>query len=257
MKKVAVVSGGTSGIGEAIVETLARAGMHVEFCGRRADPVSLHEGRWRAEGLDVAGSVCDVTNEEVVDQYVRDIVARCGRINCLVNNAGTSGGGPFHELSTDVWRHIMATNCDSVFFMSRAVLREGGILDHKHGRIINIASTAGKQGIPLSAPYNASKHAVVGITRSLALEYAKRNVTVNAVCPGYVQTPMADTVIRRNAEISDRTMEEVRKEFEKKIPIGRYSTPAEVASLVNYLTSPEAAAITGQALNVCGGLGRF
>lgn len=257
MTKVAVVSGGTSGIGEAIVGTLARAGMHVEFCGRCAESVSLHEQRWQTEGLAVTGSVCDVTNEEDVDQYVRDIVTRRGKINCLVNNAGTSGGGPFHELSTDIWRHIMTTNCDSVFFMSRAVLREGGILDHEHGRIINIASTAGKQGIPLSAPYNASKHAVIGITRSLALEYAKRNITVNAVCPGYVQTPMADTVVRRHAEISGRTIEEVRSEFENKIPIGRYSTPAEVASLVNYLAGPDAAAITGQALNVCGGLGRF
>lgn len=257
MKKVAVVTGGTSGIGEAIVETLARTGAHVEFCGRHIETVRLHEESWRLKGLDVVGSVCDVTSESDVDQYVKDIVARSGRIDYLVNNAGTSGGGPFHDLPTEVWRYIMTTNCDSVFFMSRAVLRDGGILDREHGRIINIASTAGKQGIPLAAPYNASKHAVIGITRSLALEYAKRNITVNAVCPGYVETPMADIVIERHAEIARLTPEDVRSEFEERIPIGRYATATEVASLIEYLVRPEAAAITGQALNVCGGLGRF
>ncbi len=257
MRPVAIVSGGTSGIGEAIVETLARTGTDVEFCARNHAEVERHEQRWRAAGLVVAGSVCDVTQEEEVDRYVRTVVERRGAVAILVNNAGVSGGGPFHDLPTQVWHRIMATNCDSVFLMSRAVIRDGGILDGECGRIINIASTAGKQGIPMAAPYNASKHAVIGITRSLALEYARRGLTVNAVCPGYVQTPMADIVIRSHAKVLGLEESHVRAGFESKIPIGRYTTPAEVAGLVEYLTRPEAAAITGQALNVCGGLGRF
>ncbi|WP_033194813.1 SDR family NAD(P)-dependent oxidoreductase [Brachybacterium squillarum] len=257
MNAVAVVTGGTSGIGEAIVEALARTGSRVEFCARKRNDVDRHQEQWRAAGFDVTGTVCDVTDEGTVDRYVRNIVSRNGGIDHLINNAGTSGGGPFDSLPTEVWHRIMATNCDSVFFMSRAILRDGGILDSDHGRIVNISSTAGKQGIPLAAPYNASKHAVIGITRSLALEYAKRGVTVNAICPGYVQTPMADTVVRRHAEIADRDFEDVRSDFESKIPIGRYTTAAEVASFVEYLVRPEAAAITGQAMNVCGGLGRF
>lgn len=257
MTKVAVVTGGTSGIGESIVETLAHTGVHVEFCARRKDEVGRHQEAWRNDGLAVTGSVCDVTNENSVDEYVRDVVARHGKIDYLINNAGTSGGGPFQTLSTEVWRHIMETNSDSVFFMSRAVLQRGRILENDHGRIINIASTAGKQGIPFAAPYNASKHAVIGITRSLALEYAKSNLTVNAVCPGYVETPMASVVIDGHAQLAGKDPHEIRSGFESKIPIGRYTAPAEVAAMVAYLVRPEAAAVTGQALNVCGGLGRF
>ncbi|MEU5668669.1 SDR family oxidoreductase, partial [Streptomyces longwoodensis] len=130
----------------------------------------------------------------------------------------------------------------------------GGVVS---GRIINIASTAGKQGVLLGAPYSASKHAVVGFTKALGRELAPSGVTVNAVCPGYVETPMAQRVRQGYAAAWDTGEEDVRSRFEAKIPLGRYSTPAEVASLVVYLASESAASITAQALNVCGGLGNY
>ncbi len=125
------------------------------------------------------------------------------------------------------------------------------------GRIINIASTAGKQGVVLGAPYSASKHGVVGFTKSLGNELAPTGITVNAVCPGYVETPMAERVRQGYAAAWDTTEDEVLTKFQAKIPLGRYSSPEEVAGLVGYLASDTAASITAQALNVCGGLGNF
>jgi ketoreductase len=125
------------------------------------------------------------------------------------------------------------------------------------GRIINIASTGGKQGVMFGAPYSASKHGVIGFTKALGLELAKTGVTVNAVCPGYVETPLAERVRQSHAEHFEVTEDEILKRFQAKIPLGRYSTPEEVAGLVGYLVTDTAGSITAQALNVCGGLGNY
>jgi ketoreductase len=125
------------------------------------------------------------------------------------------------------------------------------------GRIINIASTGGKQGVIYGAPYSASKHGVVGLTKALGLELAKTGVTVNAVCPGYVETPMAQRVRKGYADFWQTTEEAVLEKFEAKIPLGRYATPEEVAAFVGYLATDAGAPITAQALNVCGGLGNY
>jgi len=137
------------------------------------------------------------------------------------------------------------------------VLTTGGMREASWGRIINIASTAGKQGVVLGAPYSASKHGVVGFTKALGNELAPTGITVNAVCPGYVETPMAEAVRQRYAQAWQISEDEVLAKFQAKIPLGRYSTPEEVAGLVGYLTTETAASITSQALNVCGGLGNF
>ena len=129
--------------------------------------------------------------------------------------------------------------------------------DKDWGRVVNIASTAGKQGVVLGAPYSASKHGVVGLTKALGNELAKTGVTVNAVCPGYVETPMAQRVRNGYAQAWGVSEEEVLERFQAKIPLGRYSTPEEVAGMVDYLTSDAAASVTSQAINVCGGLGNF
>ncbi|MFE0427448.1 SDR family oxidoreductase, partial [Streptomyces sp. NPDC058953] len=152
---------------------------------------------------------------------------------------------------------VLATNLTSVFRMSREVLTTGGMGDGRPGRIVNIASTGGKQGVLLGAPYSASKHAVVGFSKSLGLELAKTGITVNAVCPGYVETPMARSVREGYAGHWEVSVDEVLKRFEAKIPLGRYTTADEVAALVGYLVTPAAASITAQALNVCGGLGNY
>jgi ketoreductase len=182
---------------------------------------------------------------------------RYGRVDVLVNNAGRSGGGVTAELTDELWYDVIDTNLHSVFLVTREVLSSAKLAQAGWGRIINIASTGGKQGVALGAPYSASKHAVIGFTKALGLELAQTGVTVNAVCPGYVETPMAQRVREGYAAHYDVTEEEILRRFQAKIPLGRYSTPEEVAGLAAYLVTDTAASITAQAINVCGGLGNY
>lgn len=252
-----IVTGGTSGIGLAITEGLAATGARVFICARSAEDLDVTIKGLRERGLEVDGTTCDVRSRDEVRTFVEAAVQRYGTIDALVNNAGRSGGGVTADLDDDTWYDVMDTNLNSVFLMTREVLTTGGMRDKERGRIVNIASTGGKQGVVLGAPYSASKHGVIGFTKALGLELAKSGITVNAVCPGYVETPMAQQVRANYARIWDTEEETVLERFETKIPLGRYSTPQEVAGLVGYLLSDLAASITAQALNVCGGLGNY
>ncbi|MGW2644179.1 3-oxoacyl-ACP reductase FabG [Streptomyces puniciscabiei] len=252
-----IVTGGTSGIGLAITESLATAGARVFICARNAEDLDVTVKGLRERGLEVDGRTCDVRSRDEVRAFVEAAVERYGTVDTLVNNAGRSGGGVTADLDDDTWYDVMDTNLNSVFLMTREVLTTGGMRDKERGRIVNIASTGGKQGVVLGAPYSASKHGVIGFTKALGLELAKSGITVNAVCPGYVETPMAQQVRANYARIWDTEEEAVLERFETKIPLGRYSTPQEVAGLVGYLLSDLAASITAQALNVCGGLGNY
>ncbi|MEU3090288.1 3-oxoacyl-ACP reductase FabG [Streptomyces massasporeus] len=256
-RRVAVVTGATSGIGLAVTRSLAREGYRVYFCARTEDSVAATVKSLREEDLDVDGSPCDVRSGSDVRAFVAAAVECFGAVDTLVNNAGRSGGGVTAGISDELWTDVMDTNLTSVFRMTREVLTTGGMLERSRGRVVNIASTAGKQGVVLGAPYSASKHGVVGFTKALGNELAPTGITVNAVCPGYVETPMAERVRRGYAEAWDTSEEAIREKFQAKIPLGRYSTPEEVAGLVTYLTSDTAASITAQAINVCGGLGNF
>ncbi|MEZ3182563.1 3-oxoacyl-ACP reductase FabG [Streptomyces pimonensis] len=255
--KVALVTGATSGIGLAVTRLLAGQGQRVFICARSADAVTMTVKELRDEGLDVDGAPCDVRNLDDIRRYVGATVERYGTVDVLVNNAGRSGGGVTASISDDLWYDVVNTNLNSVFLMTREVLNAGGMQAKGRGRIINIASTAGKQGVVLGAPYSASKHGVVGFTKALGNELAPTGITVNAVCPGYVETPMAQRVRQGYADAYGTTEAAVLEKFQAKIPLGRYSTPEEVAGLVGYLVSDAAGSITSQALNVCGGLGNF
>jgi ketoreductase len=211
----------------------------------------------REDGLDVAGAACDVTAPDQIHDAVAAAASRWGAIDILVNAAGRNGGGETATITDDLWLDVLATNLTGVFRVTREVLTTGGMLANGYGRIVNIASTGGKQGVALAAPYSASKHGVVGFTKAVGLELAKTGITVNAVCPGYVETPMAVTVRQGYARYWGVTEEEVRTRFEAKIPIGRYVTPQEVAGMVGYLVSDAAGSVTAQAMNVCGGLGNY
>lgn len=256
-QRVALVTGATSGIGLAAARLLATRNHRVFIGARTADNVASTVKQLQDEGLDVDGSVVDVRSNAAVHDFVQAAVDRFGTIDVLVNNAGRSGGGVTADIADELWHDVIDTNLNSVFRLTREVLNAGGMQGKSRGRIINIASTAGKQGVVLGAPYSASKHGVVGFTKALGNELAPTGITVNAVCPGYVETPMAHRVRLGYAAAFDTTEDAILERFQAKIPLGRYSTPEEIAGLVGYLASDVAGSITSQALNVCGGLGNF
>ncbi|MFE9769595.1 3-oxoacyl-ACP reductase FabG [Streptomyces sp. NPDC005808] len=256
-KPVALISGATSGIGLASARALGAQGHRVFIGARDAENVASTVKELRAEGIDADGKVLDVRDAASATAFVQAAVDRFGGVDVLVNNAGRSGGGVTADIDDALWADVIETNLTSVFRLTREVLTTGGMRHKDRGRIINIASTAGKQGVVLGAPYSASKHGVVGFTKALGNELAPTGITVNAVCPGYVETPMAQRVRAGYAAAYDTSEEAIHDKFRAKIPLGRYSTPEEVAGMVAYLASDTAASVTAQAINVCGGLGNF
>ncbi|WP_179534083.1 SDR family NAD(P)-dependent oxidoreductase [Actinopolyspora biskrensis] len=255
--KIALVTGATSGIGLETARTLADQGHQVFIGARDADNVASTVKQFRADGFDVHGTSCDVRDGEGVRAFVAAAVDQFGPIDILVNNAGRGGGGQTADIADELWFDVINTNLNSVFLMTREVLSNGGLREKSWGRIINIASTAGKQGVVLGAPYSASKHGVVGFTKALGKELGQTGITVNAVCPGYVETPMAEGIRQRYAAVFNTTEDDILEQFQAKIPLGRYSTPEEVSGMVGYLVSETAGSITAQAINVCGGLGNY
>ncbi|MEV6674553.1 3-oxoacyl-ACP reductase FabG [Streptomyces sp. NPDC051162] len=254
---VALVTGATSGIGLEITRRLAGLGARTFICARdEARPAGVLK-ELRDEGLDVDGTVCDVADAEQIRSFVRSAVERYGPVGILVNNAGRSGGGATAEIPDELWLDVININLTSVFLMTKEVLNTGRMKEQGRGRIINIASTGGKQGVVHAVPYSASKHGVVGLTKALGLELARTGITVNAVCPGFVETPMAEKVREHYAGIWGVSEEETFDRITNRVPMGRYVETREVAAMVEYLVSDDAAAVTAQALNVCGGLGNY
>jgi ketoreductase len=256
-QRVALVTGATSGIGLTIARHLASQGLRTYLCARDDHRLAETVKSLQDEGFDVDGTTCDVAKPEEIRQFVRSAVDRYGPVDVLVNNAGRPGGGVTVEVSDDLWFDVINTNLNSVFLMTKEVLTTGGMLAKSRGRIVNIASTGGKQGVVFGAPYSASKHGVVGFTKALGLELGKTGITVNAVCPGFVETPMAERVREHYAGIWNVSTDEAFDRVTTRVPIGRYVESEEVAGMVDYLISDTAAAVTAQALNVCGGLGNY
>jgi ketoreductase len=256
-RRVALVTGATSGIGLEVARSLGREGHAVFVVARNAENVQTTVKQLREEGIEADGAASDVTSTEDIRTAVQKAVEVFGPIEILVNNAGRGGGGITAELDEDLWLDVIDTNLNGVFRFTKEVLSTGKMVEQSWGRIINIASTGGKQGVVFAAPYSASKHGVVGFSKAVGIELAKSGITVNAVCPGYVETPMASRVRQGYANHWGVSEEEVLEKFNAKIPLGRYSTPEEVAGLVTYLTTDTASSITAQALNVCGGLGNY
>lgn len=255
--RVALVTGATSGIGLAIATTLTHDGFSVFLCARHADDVAAIVKQLQGDGFDVDGAACDVTSPDDVDSLVRTCVDRYGAIDVLVNNAGRPGGGATAQIDDELWYDVIDTNLNSVFLVTKRVLTLGGMQNRGSGRIVNIASTGGKQGVVHAAPYSASKHGVVGFSKALGLELARTGITVNAVCPGFVETPMAARVREHYSTIWGVDEQEVHARITARVPLGRYVEPDEVAALVRYLVDDRAAAVTAQAINVCGGLGNY
>lgn len=257
LNRVALVTGATSGIGLEVARTLLELGFSVFIGARHEDAVANTVGELRGSQGSIDGTVLDVRSQDSVERFVGAAVERFGSVDVLVNNAGRSGGGPTAQIQDDLWFDVFNVNIHGAFRMTREVLNAGGMLDAGAGRIVNIASTAGKQGVVLGAPYSSSKHALIGFTKAAGNELAAKGINVNAVCPGYVETPMAQRVREGYSDAWGISEEEVLERFTAKIPLRRYATPQEVASLVGYLTTPHASAVVAQAFNVCGGLGNF
>jgi ketoreductase len=253
----ALVTGATQGIGLAVARRLGELGAPVFVCARDGEKLAAAVEELREAGAKADGVVADVRDPAQIDALVAAAVAAFGPIGVLVNNAGRSGGGDIETIEDALWDDVMATNLTGVFRVTKRVLAAGGMRDLPTARIINIASTGGKQGVVHASPYSASKHGVVGFTKALGLELARTGITVNAVCPGFVETPMAAAVREYYAGVWDTTVEDAFSRITERVPLGRYVTPEEVAGMVAYLVSDDAASVTAQALNVCGGLGNY
>lgn len=253
----ALVTGATQGIGLAVARRLAETGARVFVCARDGERLAATVDGLREAGHEADGAACDVRDPEQIDALVAAAVKTYGPVQVLVNNAGRPGGGDIGQIEDELWDDVIATNLTSVFRVTKRVLDAGGMRGLPSGRIINIASTGGKQGVVHASPYSASKHGVVGFTKALGLELARTGITVNAVCPGFVETPMAEAVREYYAGVWDTSVDEAKSRITERVPLGRYVEPDEVAAMVAYLVSDGAASVTAQALNVCGGLGNY
>ena len=248
----AVVTGGGTGIGAASALALARLGARVTLMGRREEPLTSQA---QAIGHAIAGAAVathafDVTDATKVTAAFAE-AQRDAPITILVNNAGAAESAPFEKTGIDLLERMLAVNLKAAFLCTQAVLP--AMIAAKYGRIINIASTAGLTGYAYVTAYVAAKHALVGLTRALALETAKRGVTVNAVCPGFTDTDLVARSVETIVAKTGRNAEAARAELAKTNPMGRLVTPEEVASAVAFLALPSTSAVTGQAMVIAGG----
>ncbi|HLZ55473.1 MAG TPA: SDR family NAD(P)-dependent oxidoreductase [Ktedonosporobacter sp.] len=253
-----LVTGGGRGIGRAIALAFAEAGATVVVAARTE--AELEETARQAKtcnGGSIHPFVCDVTRPEQIQRMVRHIVEHLGTVNILVNAAGRGGGGRTAELDDLLWYDILDANLNSLYLVTKTVLTDGGMLAAQRGRIISIASTGGKQGVVYAVAYTASKHGVVGFTKALGLELARTGITVNAVCPGFVTTKLTEKSREAYARIWQVSEQEAQQRMEARVPLGRFVQPEEIPPMVLYLASPAAAAVTAQAINICGGLGNY
>lgn len=244
----AVVTGAAQGIGAAIVRELAAHGARLTLMGRRLD--ALQTLAAELPGGAVAVSV-DVSDEGAVQRAFVAARAAHGPISLLVNNAGQAEAAPFGKTSLPLWQRLIAVNLTGTFLCTQQALPD--MLAARRGRVVNIASTAGQRGYAYVSAYVAAKHGVVGLTRALALEVAKKGITVNAVCPGYTETEILTASIAKVVASTGRSEAEARAEFEKSNPQGRIVQPIEVAAAVLWLCSDGAGAVTGQCISVSGG----
>lgn len=240
-KRVAVVTGGGTGIGAAIAKRLAGAGCAVAVLGRRIEPLQAAAEAIRASGGDAEPFSCDVSDEAQVTATAKKVLERFGRCDIIVNNAGLTRDGLFIRMSAKDFDDVINTNLRGAFLVCRALVP--GMLKARWGRVINISSTVGLTGNPGQVNYSASKSGLIGMTKSLALELARRNVTVNAVAPGFIETDMT-------AELNEAQ----RAAVLERIPAQRFAQPDDIAGIVAYLASDEASYVTGEVIRVDGGL---
>jgi NAD(P)-dependent dehydrogenase (short-subunit alcohol dehydrogenase family) len=238
----ALVTGAGSGIGAAIATALAAEGATLTLVGRNA-------GRLAQQAAVLGGaatSVCDITDESAVER----LAATAGDVDLLVNNAGAAESAPLERTDLALWRRMLDVNATGAFLLCRAFAP--AMVERGGGRIVNVASTAGERGYAYVSAYCAGKHALVGLTRALALELAATSVTVNAVCPGYTETPLLERAVEGIVTTTGRDTDAARRTLGRDNPMGRFVRPEEVASAVAWLCEPAQAAVTGRTITVAG-----
>ncbi len=237
--KVAVVTGGTRGIGKAIVERLLKDGFVVVFTGRSEESVAK---AMEGSPNGAKGCACDVADVTAVRALFEQVLKDYGRIDVLVNNAGITRDGLVFRMKPEQWDEVLNTNLKGAFLCAQSAARPM-IKNPEGGRIINISSVIGLMGNAGQANYAASKAGLIGLTKSLAKEFASRNILVNAIAPGFIETDMTAVI-----------SEELKKKIHADIPLGRMGTPEQVASVCSFLAGPDSSYITGQVLTVDGGM---
>lgn len=248
--KVALVTGGATGIGRAIAVELAKNGARVAIASRSLSRVTSTAEELRTAGFAAFGVQMDVRKRPDVEAGIAAIVSEWGALHILVNNAAISGLSLITDPNDTRWFDIVDTNLNGLYLVTKAALRQ--MVDGA-GRVINISSVLGKFGVPGYAAYCATKHGMIGFSRALALEVVDRGITVNTICPGWVETEMATSGINESAALQGISPEEFKAQAIAAVPIKRFLQAEEVAALVAYIASEAAAGITGQAINICGG----
>lgn len=249
--KIALVTGGATGIGKAIGLQIAKNRAKVAIASRNHSRLVRAAAEFERLGLPVLPIAMDVRKKHDIQRVVDEIAAKWGAIQILVNNAGISGLSMIDDPDDSKWFDILDTNLNGLYLMTKTVLKQ--IPDHSGGRVINISSVLGKFGVAGYTAYCTTKHGMIGFTRALALEVVNRGITVNTVCPGWVDTEMATQGINETAASQGITPEQFRAQAIAGVPIGRFLEADEIAEWVCYLASDRAKGITGQAINICGG----
>ncbi len=245
----AVVTGAARGIGAEIARTLAADGARLTLLGRQRETLQRLADQLPGSGHFIA--VADVADPASVAAAFAGARAALGPVAVLVNNAGQAESAPFQKTSLELWQRMLAVNLTGTFLCAQAALPD--MLQARWGRIVNIASTAGQRGYAYVAAYTAAKHGVVGLTRSLALEVARKGITVNAVCPGYTDTDILRDSVANVVAKTGRSADEAMAEFASVNPQQRIVQPGEVANAVRWLCGDGAASVTGQSISVSGG----
>ncbi|MBI2845161.1 MAG: SDR family oxidoreductase [Chloroflexi bacterium] len=249
--QVALVTGAARGIGRAIALALAEDGADVAVFDILSDPLKEVEGEIKSRGGRAVAGQGDVSREEDVTKFVASVEQTLRPIDILVNNAGIGHSADTWSLPASEWQRTIQVNLTGAFLFSKAVIP--GMISRRRGRIINIASTGGKVGWPKAAAYNASKHGLLGLTKSLAMELVEYGITVNAICPSWVMTEMAMQTAREIAASGGMSIEQALENMASTLPQKRIIAPEEVARLAVMLARPDSQAINGAAINIDGG----
>jgi NAD(P)-dependent dehydrogenase (short-subunit alcohol dehydrogenase family) len=249
--RAAVVTGGGRGIGSEVARALARSGARVVVAARSEGPLRELVAELARDGLEAHAVACDVTDEASVEALARAAESAVGDVDILVNNAGIASSAPIKSTTLADWNRIMAVNATGPFLCTRAFI--AGMAARGWGRVVNVASITSRMGSPYIAAYTASKHAVLGFTRVAAAEYATRGVSVNAVCPGYVDTPMTVDSVERVMERTGLDQERALAAILGTVNQKRLIAPGEVAFVVTSLCAEQAGGINGQAIVIDGG----